>query len=144
MKLSMKVDYGVRVLVDLAQRYGQGAIHSSDIAARQGIPEPYLDQLLMALRKAGFIFSKRGPQGGHALAKVPAEINLGEVITALEGSTAPDCVQEPAGCERATICVQRDVWRAIEEATQKLLQATTISELVQQQERRREGAMFYI
>ncbi|MBF8266474.1 MAG: Rrf2 family transcriptional regulator [Dehalococcoidia bacterium] len=144
MKLSVKVDYGVRVLVDLAQRYGQGSVHSSDIAARQGIPEPYLDQLLMALRKAGFINSKRGPQGGHILAKAPLEINLGEVITALEGSTAPECVQEPAGCERATICVQRDVWRAIEEATTKLLQATTIGELVQQQERRLEGAMFYI
>ncbi len=144
MKLSVRVDYGVRVLVDLAQRYGQGAIHSSDIAARQGIPEPYLDQLLMALRKSGFINSKRGPQGGHSLSKTPAEINLGEVIAALEGSTAPGCVQEPGGCERSTICVQRDVWRAVEEATQKLLQATTISELVQQQERRREGAMYYI
>lgn len=98
----------------------------------------------MALRRAGFISSKRGPPGGHALARPPLEINLGEVIAALEGSTAPACVQEPGGCARSTICVQRDVWRSIEEATQRLLEATTIGQLAEQQERREVGAMYYI
>ncbi|MFQ5826622.1 MAG: RrF2 family transcriptional regulator [Dehalococcoidia bacterium] len=145
MKVSMKVDYGVRVLVDLAQHRGQGAVHTSDIASRQAIPEPYLDQLLTLLRKAGFINSKRGPQGGHTLAKSPAEINLGELISSLEGSTAPtECVAEPARCVRSNLCVQRDVWRAVEETTQKLLQAVTIDELAQQQEQRQEAAIYHI
>lgn len=144
MKVSMKVDYGVRVLVDLAQHYGQGVVQSGQIASRQAIPQPYLDQILMALRRAGFINSRRGPRGGHALDRPPWDINLGEVIAALEGSTAPGCVQEPAGCARSTICVQRDVWQAIEEAAQKLLQATTIGQLAEQQERREVGAMYYI
>ncbi|MEE8473505.1 MAG: Rrf2 family transcriptional regulator [Dehalococcoidia bacterium] len=144
MKVSMKVDYGVRVLVDLAQHYGQGSIHTSDIASRQAIPEPYLDQLLTVLRKAGFISSKRGPQGGHILAKIPADINLGELISSLEGSTAPtECVDEPTRCVRSTLCVQRDVWLAVEEATQKLLQGVTIGELAQQ-EQRQEAAVYHI
>jgi Rrf2 family protein len=144
MKVSMKVDYGVRVLVDLAQHYGQGSVHTSDIASRQAIPEPYLDQLLTVLRKAGFISSKRGPQGGHVLAKIPSDINLGELISSLEGSTAPtECVAEPTRCVRSTLCVQRDVWRAVEEATQKLLQGVTIDELAQQ-EQRQEAAVYHI
>ena len=60
----MKGDYGVRALVELAHRYGDGQVQSAAIATAQSIPEPYLDQLLTSLRRAGFIRSVRGPQGG--------------------------------------------------------------------------------
>lgn len=140
----MKLDYGVRVLVDLAQHYGQGVIPASEVAGRQGIPEPYLDQIMASLRRAGFVSSKRGPQGGHMLARSPSQVNLGEVITALEGYSSPRCITQPEDCDRATICVQREVWQAIEESAQKLLSATTLGELVERQERRTETAMYYI
>src|SRR3990170_2402022 len=65
MKVSMKGDYGVRALIELAHHYGEGPVQSAVIASRQGVPEPYLDQLLTALRRAGFIRSVRGPQGGR-------------------------------------------------------------------------------
>jgi len=61
MKVSTKGDYGVRALVELAHHYGQGPVQSAEIAARQEVPEPYLDQLLTTLRRAGFIRSVRGP-----------------------------------------------------------------------------------
>lgn len=144
MKVSMKVDYGVRILLDLAAHYGSGMVPSADIAGRQDIPEPYLEQLLANLRRAGFLISKRGPQGGHSLAKLPAEINLGEVIAALEGTTSFRCLKQPTGCERATLCVQRDVWRQIEEASQKLLWATTIAQLAEEQKVRQEASIYYI
>ncbi len=140
----MKLDYGVRVMVDLAQHYGRGVIPASEIAGRQGIPEPYLDQIMASLRRAGFVTSKRGPQGGHTLAHPPWQVNLGEVITSLEGSSSPRCIAQPADCERSTVCVQREVWQAVEEAAQKLLQATTLGELAQRQGLRSEGAMYYI
>ncbi len=144
MHISMKADYAVRALMDLAQHYGEGLIQSSDIASRQGIPEPYLDQLLTMVRKAGFIRSTRGPQGGHALAKPPSDISLGAVITAMEGSLAPiDCVDEAGSCTRVSTCAQREVWQAVAQATQKVLDSTTIDELMQRQ-RRREGQMYYI
>lgn len=144
MKVSMKLDYGVRVLVELAQHYGKGVVAASEIAKRQGIPEPYLDQLLSGLRRAGLVKSKRGPAGGHMLARPPEQVNLGEVLAALDGSASPRCIAQPEHCERSTICVQRDVWQTVEEATRKLLQATTLGQLAQLQERRQEGSMYYI
>ena len=142
MKVSMRVDYGIRVLVDLAQ--AEGVVQTSEIAQRQAIPEPYLDQILTVLRKAGFIASKRGPQGGHALARDPSQISVAEVMAALGNPPSLRCLEQPADCVRSTLCVQRDVWRQIEEATQKLLAATFIGELAHQQERRLEGGMYYI
>jgi len=144
MRISMKADYAVRALLDLAQHYGEGLVQSGDIASRQGIPEPYLDQLLTILRKAGFIRSIRGPQGGHALAKPPSGISLGAVITALEGSLAPiDCVDEAGSCARVSACAQREIWQEVAQATQRVLNATTIGELVQRQQQR-QGQMYYI
>ena len=68
MRISTKGDYGIRALIELAHHHGRpGPLQSSEIAARQGIPEAYLEQLLTILRRAGFIRSVRGPQGGHAL-----------------------------------------------------------------------------
>ncbi len=145
MKVSMKVDYGLRAMVALAQRYGRGAVHSSEIAAQQQVPESYLEQLLTILAKAGFIKSKRGPQGGHALTRPPTQITLDEVVAALEGLTPPiSCIQNPADCAQAATCAQRDVWRATEEAAQKVLKSTTLAQLAQNQQRRQREGMYYI
>ena len=65
MKLSSRTEYGLRALLDLAQHAGPGLSRSGDIAARQQIPDTYLDQLLLTLRRAGLVDSVRGPQGGH-------------------------------------------------------------------------------
>ena len=92
MKIPMKVDYGVRALVELAHHYGEGHIQTSDIASRQGIPEPYLEQLMTTLQKVGFIQSRRGPQGGHSLAMAPESLDLAMVMNTLEGNVSPlDC-----------------------------------------------------
>lgn len=145
MKISRKTDYGVRALIDLSQHYGQGEILSSDIAVRQDIPQPYLDQLLISLRKAGLVRSRRGPQGGHTLAKPPAQITLAEATAALEGSISPlSCVEEPHSCSHSPSCALRDVWQEIGEVTEKLLQATNIGALAQRQEHRQQKGAYYI
>ncbi|HWO73720.1 MAG TPA: Rrf2 family transcriptional regulator [Dehalococcoidia bacterium] len=139
MKISMKGDYGVRALVELAHRYGEGPVQSSTIASRQAIPEPYLDQLLTSLRRAGFIRSVRGPQGGHALIRDPRDLRLSEVIGALEGSLAPiGCLDDPNGCQKSTTCTLKPVWQAIEEATIRVLDSITIADLA---ERERAGSV---
>jgi Rrf2 family protein len=138
MKVSMKGDYGVRALVELAHRYGEGQVQSATIAAAQSIPEPYLDQLLTTLRRAGFIRSVRGPQGGHSLIRDPHDLRLSEVIAALEGSLAPiACLDDPEGCPKATSCSLRPVWQEIEAATMRVLESITIADLA---ERERAGA----
>jgi len=139
MKVSMKGDYGVRALVELAHHYGEGPIQSAHIAGRQGIPEPYLDQLLTSLRRAGFIRSVRGPQGGHALIRDPRELRLSEAVSALEGSLAPiACLDDPSGCRKTNSCCLRPVWQEVEAATLRILDSYTISDLA---ERERAGSV---
>ena len=147
MWVSSKGEYGLRALFDLTQHYGRGPIQTKDISRRQAIPEPYLSQLLIILRKAGLITSQRGPQGGHSLARPPAEINLAEVIAVLEGTTAPVfCVEENVGsdCLLESQCVLRDVWCEVKQAVDTVLRRTTLEDLRQKYIRRAGRVMYYI
>ena len=145
MRVSMKVDYGVRALVDLAQNLGGGPIQTAEIAARQGVPEPYLDQLLTSLRKVGFVNSRRGPNGGYTLAKSPAELNLGMVITALDGPMIPvDCLDGSLDCNLAGHCAQQDIWRQVEGQIESLLNSTNLADLVSSQRQHEQRSMYYI
>lgn len=144
MRVSMKVDYGVRALIDLAQNYNKGPIQTSEIARRQGVPEPYLDQLLTTLRKSGLIHSRRGPQGGHNLAKEPQSITLGEVISTLEGTLHTiDCLDGTYECSLAGSCSQQEIWRDIDLQTRNLLNTTTIGTLASKQKPQETAAAAY-
>ncbi len=134
MKVSTRAEYGIRALMDLAQHYGQGPVQSHDIARRQGLPESYLNQLLVTLRRAGLVQSKRGPSGGHLLARPPALITVGEAFLVLEGSVAPWlCVEEAeTACIYAPGCGLRPVWQAVKEATEQVLNRTTLADIVRQ------------
>lgn len=146
MKVSTKGDYGVRALVELAHHYGQGPVQSAEIASRQQVPETYLDQLLTTLRRAGFIRSVRGPQGGHALIRNPKEVRLSEVMTALEGSLAPiACVDDPDACTRTGGCVQREVWEQVRDATLQILESVSIGDLAEKERQySHNGGRYYI
>lgn len=146
MKVSTKGDYGVRALVELAHHYGEGPVQSAEIAARQEVPEPYLDQLLTTLRRAGFIRSIRGPQGGHALIRHPQELKLSEVVQALEGSLAAiACVDDPEACTKTGGCVQREVWERVRDATLKILDGVSIADLAERERQySHNGGRYYI
>lgn len=132
MKVSTRAEYGIRALIDLARHYGEGPVQSHDIARRQGLPEPYLNQLMTVLRRAGLVHSKRGPSGGHVLARSPESITVGEAFLILEGSVAPWlCVEEEdAHCIYAPGCGLRPVWQAVKAATEEVLTRTTLAHLV--------------
>ncbi len=131
MKVSTKADYGVRALIELGHHHGQGPLQSSEIAGRQGIPEPYLDQLLTTLRRAGFVRSVRGPQGGHALLRPPNELPVSDVVLALEGSLDPiSCLEAGSPCSEAGGCAQRAMWEEVREAVLQVLRRTTIGDLM--------------
>jgi len=138
----IKGEYGTRALLELARHYGKGPLQSSQIAARQQIPENYLNQLLIILRRAGLIQSIRGPQGGHLLSRDPSEISLAEVLYTLEGPTAPrDCVEEGIqDCSLYDICAIRDVWYEVMLATDKVLNSVTLEALSQRHEERSKKA----
>ncbi|MHB0858666.1 MAG: RrF2 family transcriptional regulator [Anaerolineae bacterium] len=140
MKISTKGEYGIRAMVELTRRYGEGYVQSADIAAARGIPENYLYQLLITLRKAGMIRSRRGPQGGHMLSRTPDRINLAEVVLALEGPIEPvSCIQMDVydDCVFSGQCVVRDVWQQVTDATRLILEETTMADLDQRERARR-------
>jgi len=131
MKVSTRAEYGLRALIDLANHYGEGPVQSRDIAERQGLPEPYLNQLMTSLRRAGLVSSKRGPTGGHILAKPPEQINLHEAFDVLEGSTSPWwCVEtEDPDCIYAAGCSLRPVWHAINGAVIQVLRGMSLADI---------------
>ncbi|MFP4484920.1 MAG: RrF2 family transcriptional regulator [Spirochaetota bacterium] len=83
--VSAKGVYGLLAVVELARNYRGAPIQIRDIARRRGIPQHYLEQILVVLKKAGYVESFRGAQGGYALAGDPRELTVEEVLTALEG-----------------------------------------------------------
>ena len=97
MKLSKKSEYGLRALIELTQAHGTATLQRHEIAARQHIPVEFLEQILLALKRAGLLSSRRGMKGGYSLIKPPDEISLGQVIRILDGPLAPiGCVSKTA------------------------------------------------
>lgn len=133
MRVSTKGDYGIRALIELAHHYGDPKpMQSGDIAARQHIPESYLEQLLTLLRRSGFIRSVRGPQGGHALIRNPRELRVAEVIESLEGPIVlSDCLDERSPCAKSGGCAQTDMWAAVKDAVLGVLDNVTIGDLAE-------------
>jgi len=130
MRISTKGDYATRALQDLALHYDQGPIAIEKIAGRQGLPVRYLEQLLLTLKRAGFLLSKRGVNGGYSLAKPPGQITLGEILRTVDGPIeAIYCVDQPQECARGSDCVLRDVWSEVGRAVSAIVDHTTLQDL---------------
>ena len=133
MRISTKGDYATRAMQDLALHYQSGPIQIEEIARRQGLPARYLEQLLLVLKRAGLLESKRGARGGYYLAKHPREVTLGQVVRAVDGPVSPIfCVT--AGKRRicpkeAEGCVLRDVWAEVREAVTRIVDHTTFEDI---------------
>lgn len=135
MRVSTRSDYGLRALIELAGHFGQGPLQSSEIALRRHVPEQYLDQLLTALRKAGFIRSVRGPAGGHELVRAPGTICVREVIEALEGSLAPVgwLDDPPDQTDHPHHCGQREIWERVRDTTAEILSSYSVADLLERE-----------
>ncbi len=131
MKLSTKSRYGIRLMIDLAERYNEGPVQISHIAERQEISVKYLEQITVPLKKANLIKSMRGPKGGHALARSPLEISMGEVIYVLEkGLDISGCINNPDSCDRSSHCKSRDLWVIASKAIYDKLNTLKLSEMI--------------
>ena len=129
-----KLDYALRALLDLASRAPGRPAQSRDIAARQDIPESYLNQLLVILRRAGLIRSVRGAAGGYVLSREPRLLTAAEVVRALHGS---DFLGEMGndGSQVQTACVIRDLRRRLNDSLRKELERITLADLVEDVQR---------
>ncbi len=147
MKLSARACHGTRALIELAKHWRQGPTLLKDIARKENVSLPYLARLMAPLIAAGLVGSTRGVHGGVWLVKPPGEIGLGELVRLLDGPIAPmECVSNPDSCENAGTCAPRGVWLEVEKAVLETLNATTLADLVSQQEQleRATEVMYYI
>lgn len=130
MRLTTKSRYGTRLMLDMAQNYGKGAIQLGEIAKRQNISVKYLEQIIRPLKKANYIKSFRGAKGGHILNKPPEEITVGEIVALLENNPGlTPCLENPDVCDRVDECVTRLVWQEATKAMFDKLSEITLSEL---------------
>jgi len=138
MKLSTRSRYGTRMMLDLAQHYGESPVQIGDIAKRQDISVKYLEQLIIPLKKANYIKSVRGPKGGHVLTKPPEEITIGEIVDLLEGGiNLSHCVENPDICDRSETCLTRGIWETATNAMYQKLNAITLSDITKPKRRKR-------
>jgi Rrf2 family protein len=146
MKLTTKMRYGTRALVDLALHEEQAPVPSGEIAERQQVPVKYLESILVALRNAGLVQTTRGALGGYALARDPASIPLAEVFDALEGPSPLVACTEGAECPRYDGCVTREVWARMYAASRQVLEDTTLADLAGRAREKQQvaGDMYYI
>jgi len=134
MQLTTKARYIIRALIDMAIHSAEGPALVKDIAERQGMSARYLEQLLLAPKAAGMIRSTRGAHGGFTLARSPERITLREIIQIMEGSISPtECADEPGICPSSSSCVTHDIWVKIKQATDEILESTTLQNLVDRQ-----------
>lgn len=132
MKLSTRSRYGTRILLELSRRGGDKPVQVGEISRKQGIPVKYLEQLIRVLKQAGLVTSVRGPKGGHVMAKPPSEITLGQLVRLFEGQTElVVCISEPEKCTMSDDCRVRLAWMKATEALYKILDATTIEDVMQ-------------
>ncbi|MEO6306266.1 MAG: Rrf2 family transcriptional regulator [Nitrospiraceae bacterium] len=136
MKLSKKSEYGLRALLELTLAHGRLTLQRHQIATRQHIPIEFLEQILLALKRAGLLSSRRGVKGGYMLIKSPDEITLGQVIRILDGPLAPiSCVSKTAyqkcsDCPYATkpYCPLQDAMGEVRNAIADILDHYTLSQ----------------
>ena len=131
MRVSAKVDYGLRAMVELAAA-PPGFVTSSELATAQEIPPKFLENILLQLRHAGLITSQRGAEGGHRLARAPEEISVADVIRALEGPIATVRGVRPDDLEYSGAAVGLlDVWLRLRASMRGVLEDTTLAAIVE-------------
>jgi Rrf2 family protein len=134
MRLSTKGEYASRAMLELSRRYLDGPVHSREISKAQEIPPHFLQQILLLLKRAGYLKSRKGRMGGYVLAKPPDEINVAEIIRVMDGPLAPiDCVSVMAHepCPMEGTCGLRWLWKEVRDAVAEILEKTTFADLVE-------------
>jgi Rrf2 family protein len=129
-RISAKVDYAVRAAVELAGAPAGQPTTAESIAEAQGIPRKFLDNILQGLRHAGLVESRRGPEGGHLLARPADEITLADVIRAIDGPLAGVQGQPPETLHfPGRSAALRETWIAVRAALRGVLEHVTLADV---------------
>ena len=132
-QLSKRTQYSLRALYALTRKFGEGPVLITTLAESETIPKKFLEQILVSLKSAGFVSSKKGKGGGYVLAQPPEKITIGSVIRAIEGPLAPlPCASETRfrkcdECVDIQTCGTRIVMRQVRDAMAAILDETTLA-----------------
>ena len=127
MKLSHKLEYACRVLAQLGRTHGQDKLaHIETLASAEAIPANYLVQILNELRGAGLIVSKRGKQGGYALARAPRKISLTQIVEAVDGELLERNFED-SGHSGARVA---SIWSDVGECFEAKVRAYTLEDFI--------------
>jgi Rrf2 family iron-sulfur cluster assembly transcriptional regulator len=128
MKVSTRGDYAARALLSLALHGDDRPTSVKEIAERTDLPQPYLEQILLAVKGAGLVRSKRGVGGGYVLARPPQSITLADILAAVDGPLTT-VMDEHDHCEGH--CVLQEVWVYVSDDMRRLLEGVTLADLVE-------------
>ncbi|MHB8512902.1 MAG: RrF2 family transcriptional regulator [Actinomycetota bacterium] len=133
LRFSLRTEYGLRALMELAARQGEGPIPAREIADNQRIPLRFLEHQLASLHKAGIVSSVRGAGGGCTLARDASQIVVSEIVETLEGPMSAMFCLDPhdASCPQTHHCGLQELWTKVETAVRDVFERTTLAELVE-------------
>jgi Rrf2 family protein len=138
MRISAKGEYAIRAVLDLALHQDDGLVPIQDVAARQTIPQRYLEHVLLLLKRAGLLASKRGSAGGYRLARLPGDLSVGDVLRAIEGRvTALEVAGRDPSRGREVAPDLAELWQELSAAVSTVVDRTTFAELVERATARR-------
>lgn len=150
--ISKKTKYALKAMLYLAREQDKGPILIADLARDERIPKKFLELILLALKNAGVLQSKKGKGGGYYLAQPPREISMGRIIRILEGPLAPvQCVSETSyarceECDDELSCGIRLVMKDVRDAMATILDGATLADVLERVERekqKKDGVLFY-
>jgi len=132
--LSSRARYAVRALLDLSLHENEGPVQAGEIAERQNIPYKFLEQILLSLKRAGYVQSRKGPGGGYFLSRPAADITLGALVRTVDGPIAPiSCVSVSGymecGCPHPETCGLRAVFKEARDGLAAILDGTTFADI---------------
>ena len=133
MRISAKGEYAAKAVLYLSLKY-PGVVTIHEVARRHGIPIKYLEQILLALKKAGLLESRRGVRGGYTLARPPEKIAIGDVLRVVDGHfSESSCIEvdlkDSYVCPESDICGLKQVWQDVQGAVDKILFETTFDDV---------------
>lgn len=145
MKITYRGDYALKAILGLALHH-ENIVTINDLAKRAQVPAKFLEQVLLDLKRGGFVESRRGKIGGYLLAKPPAQIRVGDVIRFIDGPLEPiSCVGENySGCSDIYKCVFRQIWQKVGQATAEIVDNVTFEDLVEQASLSKEALAYQI
>jgi Rrf2 family protein len=135
MKITTKSEYACLSLIELSRNYGKDPISVESIASKYGISEKYLEQILLQIKRNGYLKSYRGYNGGYILNKQPGEINLAEILRLMDGPIAPyNCVSEIEceDCAESDDCRLKEVWGLLRTKLLEVLENITFADLLKE------------